>query len=190
MKVVGFVGSPRKKGNTLAMVNEVLRGARDAGAETEIHVLNALNMKGCQACYKCQTPDGRCVQKDDMQKLYDAIFSADGVVIGSPVYMLQVTGQTKTFVDRLFALLYFKDGKPGIFGNKIKGKKTVAVYSQGQPDTNLFTASFDLYEQMLGFLGFKVQERIVAGGMNAEEAVISHSEVMEKAYAAGNALLR
>jgi multimeric flavodoxin WrbA len=190
MKVVGFVGSPRKKGNTFAMVNEVLRGAREAGAETNIYVLNSLNIKGCQACYKCQTPEGSCVQKDDMKQLYDEIISADGVVIGSPVYMVQVTGQTKTFIDRLFALLYFKDGKPGVFGNKIKGKKAVAVYSQGQPDTNLFTASFNLHEQILGFLGFKVQERIVAGGMNAEGAILENLKVMEKAYAAGNALLK
>jgi len=190
MKVVGFVGSPRKKGNTFAMVSEVLRGAREAGAETNIYVLNSLNIHGCQACYKCQTPEGSCVQKDDMKQLYDEIISADGVVIGSPVYMVQVTGQTKTFIDRLFALLYFKDGKPGVFGNKIKGKKAVTVYSQGQPDTNLFAASFDLHEQILGFLGFKVQGRIVAGGMNAGGAIRVSLNGMDKDYAARKALIK
>jgi multimeric flavodoxin WrbA len=190
MKVVGFVGSPRKKGNTAAIVNEVLRGARDAGAETKVYDLNALSIRGCQACYKCQTPEGKCVQKDDMRQLYDEIISADGIVIGTPVFMLQVTGQTKIFIDRLFALLYLKDGKPGAFRNKIKGKKTVAVYSQGQPDTNLFAASFDLHENVLGFLGFKVQGRIAAGGMAIAGAVKDYLQVMGKAYAAGRALLK
>lgn len=188
MKIVGFVGSPRKEGNTTTIVNEVLRGAREAGAETKIFNLNALNIKGCQACYKCQIPEGRCVQKDDMSQLYDEIFNADAIVVGSPVYMLQVTGQMKIFVDRLFALMYLKDGKPGNFRNKIKGKKTVAVYSQGQPDTGVFASSFDLHEGALGFLGFKVQKRIVAGGMITKNDAGGNREIMEAAYAAGAGL--
>jgi multimeric flavodoxin WrbA len=188
MKVVGFVGSPRKKGNTTTIVNEVLRGAQEAGAETKVFNLNQLNIKGCQACYKCQTPEGRCVQKDDMAALYDEIYSADAVVVGTPIYMFQITGQTKIFVDRLFAFLYQKDGQPGAFRNKLKGKKTVTVYAQGQPDTSLFTSSFDLNEGVLGFLGFKVQERIVAGGMATEEAAKGNQAVLDKAYAAGVSL--
>ena len=86
MKVVGFVGSPRIKGNTTSIVNEVLRGASEAGAETKIFNLNELGIRGCQACYKCQTPEGKCVQTDGMAPLYDEIFSADAVVIGTPVF--------------------------------------------------------------------------------------------------------
>ncbi len=190
MKVVAFVGSPREKGNTTALVNEVLRGAKEAGAETKIFNLNKLNIRGCQACYKCQTPEGKCVQKDDMAPLYDEIFSADAVVIGSPVFMFQVTGQTKIFVDRLFALLYLKDGQPGNFRNKVRGKKTVTVYSQAQPETGMFAPQFDLHEGVLSFLGFKVQERIVAGGMTTEDAATGNKEIMQKAYAAGAGLTK
>jgi multimeric flavodoxin WrbA len=190
MKIVGFVGSPRKKGNTTTIVNEVLRGAQEGGAETKIFDLNALHIRGCQACYRCQTPDGKCVQKDDMAQLYDEIFSADAVVLGSPVFMLQVTGQTKIFIDRLFALLYLKDGQPGNFRNKIKAKKVVTVYSQGQPDASVFASSFDLHEGVLSFLGFKVQERIVAGGMGTEDAARGNHDVLAKAYAAGAGLLK
>lgn len=185
MKVVGFVGSPRRKGNTTAIVNEVLRGASEAGAETKIFNLNELGIRGCQACYKCQTPEGKCVQTDGMAPLYDEIFSSDAVVIGTPVFMFQVTGQTKTFIDRLFALLYLKDGKPGAFRNKIKGKKTLTVYSQGQPETSLFASSFDLNENVLGFLGFKVEGRIVAGGMSSLDSAKGNQSVMGRAYNAG-----
>lgn len=188
MKVVGFVGSPRKKGNTTTIVNEVLRGAQEAGAETKVFNLNQLNIRGCQGCYKCQTPEGKCVQTDDMAALYDEIYSADAVVVGTPVYMFQITGQTKIFIDRLFAFLYLKDGQPGAFRNKLKGKKTVTVYAQGQPETSLFASSFDLNEGVLGFLGFKVQERIVAGGMASEEAAKGSQTILEKAYAAGASL--
>ena len=190
MKVVGFVGSPRKKGNTTSIVNEVLRGASEAGAETKIFNLNELGIRGCQACYKCQTPEGKCVQTDGMAPLYDEIVSADAVVIGTPVFMFQITGQMKTFIDRLFALLYLKDGKPGAFRNKIRGKKAITVYSQGQPETGSFASSFDLNEGVLGFLGFKVDGRIVAGGMSSLDSAKGSPSIMDKAYQAGLELVK
>ena len=122
--------------------------------------------------------------------LYDEIFSADAVVIGTPVFMFQVTGQIKTFIDRLFALPYLKDGKPGAFRNKIKDKKAIAVYSQGQPEAGLFTASFDLNESVLGFIGFKVKERIVAGGMSSLYSAKGSQSVMDRAYHAGLELVK
>jgi multimeric flavodoxin WrbA len=130
------------------------------------------------------------VQTDGMAPLYDEIFSADAIVLGTPVFMFQVTSQTKTFIDRLFALLYLKDGQPGAFRNKIRGKKAITVYSQGQPDTSLFASSFDLNESVLGFLGFKVEGRIVAGGMSSLDSAKGSSDVMDKAYAAGISLLK
>ena len=191
MKVIGFVGSPRKKGNTTTLVNEVLRGASDAGAETKIYNLNTLNIRGCQGCYKCQAgPEARCIQKDDMTALYDDLYSADAIVLGSPVYMFQVTAQTKTFTDRLFALLYLKDGQPGAFRNKLKDKKAVTVYSQGQADLGFFAPSFDINEGVLGFVGFKLQGRVAAGGMTREDAARNNPEILEKAYKAGAALVK
>jgi multimeric flavodoxin WrbA len=124
-----------------------------------------------------------------MAQLYDEIFSADAVVLGTPVFMFQVTGQTKIFVDRLFALVYLKDAQTTDFGNKLKAKKAVTVYSQGQPDVKAFASSFDLHEGVLNFLGFDVRQRIVAGGMRTEDAAGGNKAVMEKAYAAGAALL-
>lgn len=190
MKVIGFVGSPRKKGNTTTVVTEVLRGASEAGAETRIFNLNELGIRGCQACYKCQTPEGKCVQSDGMAPLYDEIFSADAIVLGTPIFMFQVTSQTKTFIDRLFALLYLKGGKPGAFRNKIKGKKAVIVYSQGQPDASLFASYFDLNESVLRFVGFKVEGRIVAGGMWSLDSAKGNQSVMGQAYHAGLELVK
>ena len=190
MKVVGFVGSPRKNGNTATIVNEVLRGAQESGAETKLFNLNQLNIRGCQACYKCMAPEARCVQKDDMAALFDEIYSADAVVVGTPIFMFQVTGQTKIFMDRLFSLMYLKDGKPGAFRNKLKGKKAVAVYSQGQPNPDMFKATLDIHEGVLAFVGLPVQSRIVAGDMRTEDAARGNEEILKKAYAAGEALTK
>jgi multimeric flavodoxin WrbA len=125
-----------------------------------------------------------------MEQLYDEIFSADAVVFGTPVFIFQITGQMKIFIDRLFALMYLKDGQPGAFRNKIKGKKAVTVYSQSQTDTGLCASSFDLNEGALSFLGFKIQERIAAGGMLDLNSAKNSQSVMDKSYAAGVELLK
>jgi len=185
MKVVGFVGSPRKKGNTAMLVNEVLRGAQESGAETKVYFLNEMNIKGCQGCRACKKPGGVCIQKDDMAPLYDEIRDTDAVVVGTPVYMFQMTGQTKLFVDRLYAFL--NDD----FTHKLgEGKKTLMAYTQGQSDPGTFQPSFDLNKGVLSFLGFKVQDTIVAAGTAKPDDVLKNREAMEKAYNAGKTVCK
>jgi multimeric flavodoxin WrbA len=161
----------------------VLRGARESGAETGIYFLNEMNIRGCQGCRACKKLDGACVQTDDLAPLYDEIKKAEAVVIGTPVYMLQMTGQTKLLVDRLYAFLN------NDFTHKLgAGKKTLMVYTQGQPDPGIFQPSFDLNNSVLSFLGFKVQETIVSPGMRKPDDVLNDKGSMEKAYNAGKNL--
>lgn len=184
MKVVGFVGSPRKEGNTAALVGEVLRGAEQAGAKTKIYHLNEMDINGCQGCRACKKPGAVCVQKDDMTSIYDEIRAADAVVVGSPVYFCQMTGQTKIFLDRLYAFLNAD------FTNKLgEGKKTVMVYTQGQPKPGLFQQSFDLNNSTFSLVGLKVQETIVAGGNRQADDVLKNTEIMEKAFNTGKSLI-
>ncbi|MEM4156039.1 MAG: flavodoxin family protein, partial [Archaeoglobaceae archaeon] len=77
-------------------------------------------------CFHCQVY-GECRQNDDMQRIYDAIRSAEAVVIGTPIYMGHVSAQTKTLLDRLLALINVLRGE-----SALKGKKLVLVYSQGR----------------------------------------------------------
>ena len=185
MKIVGFIGSPRKSGNTNALVGEILRGAHDGGAETIAYHINELNIRGCQACYKCQTKDGKCIQKDDMAGLYDEINSADAIVIGTPVYMAQVTSQTKTLIDRFFAFLYSSSESDGNFKSKLGKKKTVTVFTQGQPDPTLFADCFNMTEGILSFIGFDVIKRITAPGTRNQTDAKENTELMKNAYDAG-----
>lgn len=184
MKVVGFVGSPRKQGNTAILVDEVLRGAREAGAETRAYYLNEMDINGCQGCRACKKKEGICVQKDDMAQIYGAIKDADAVVVGTPVYFGQMTGQTKLFADRLYAFLN-NDFTHRLGG----GKKTVMIYTQGQPKSDMFQPSFDLNNSMLSLVGLKIQETIVAAGNIRNDDVRKNQEAMGKAHTAGGSLI-
>ncbi len=95
-----------KHSKTTFMVNNFLDGAKDAGAEVEYFKLKDYNIKDCAGCYSCWTKTpGECIFKDDMTMLRKKYREADLVVFASPLYIFNVTGIMKTFMDRLLPIM-------------------------------------------------------------------------------------
>ena len=179
MKGIGIVGSPRKGGNTETLVSHILSGAKDRGAETRLFHLSTMAIGGCEGCGYCRS-NPHCKRNDDMQTLYSEIKSANGLVIGSPVYMWQMSAQTKLFVDRLLAFLN-KD-----FSSRLARRtKLILAFTQGQGDVKAFKAYFDQTAAMMGFLGFNVLETIVAGGTLAKKDIARQAALLKTARASG-----
>ena len=105
MKVIGINGSPRKQWNTATLVTKALEGAEAQGATTELVHLYDLDFKGCKSCFACKTRGGKgygkCVLNDDLTPVLEGIAAADALVIGSPIYFGTVTGETRSFLERL-----------------------------------------------------------------------------------------
>ena len=103
-KVVVFDGGPRseKLSKTTFMVNNFCKGLQDAGADVEYVKLKNMKINPCSDCYQCwtQTP-GECIYKDDMTELRKKLREADLVIYSSPLYIFNVTGIMKNFLDRL-----------------------------------------------------------------------------------------
>jgi multimeric flavodoxin WrbA len=104
VKVVAFVGSARKDGNTAALVRHVLAPLLAAGVECELVELAGKRVRGCTACMKCaETLDGNCTGVRDFisEECIPKALEADGIIIASPVYFADVTAETKALIDRL-----------------------------------------------------------------------------------------
>ncbi len=113
MSVIGINGSPRSNGATAGLIQEVLAGAQEAGAGTRLIHLGELAFSGCTACMGCRDT-ARCIVEDDMGQVYEAIERNAGrraLVIGTPIYFDHVTGQLKSWLDRLYAYTYTKFGE-------------------------------------------------------------------------------
>jgi len=103
MKVIAFNGSPRKNGNTSILIERVFHELNKEAIETESVYVGRKQIQGCLACMKCaENLDGHCVQKKDLvNECIDKINEADGVILGSPVYCAGLSGQLKSFIDRV-----------------------------------------------------------------------------------------
>ena len=162
MKIIGFVGSPHKEGNTAWIVEKILEGAKEQGAETQAWYFSELDIKPCQGCLGCRKGRG-CVINDDMQKLYGALEQADAMVLGSPIYMGQMSAQAKIFTDRLFAVISPRFSPH--YKEKDVKKKLVLAFNQGNPDPGMFQAYIDYTKQMFQLLEFDVAAVPVVTGM-------------------------
>lgn len=100
MKILAINGSHRKGRNTAKMLETVLEEARSLGAETELLELSDYNIKPCRACNHCLRVTECSIQDDDIKVITDKMLAADAIVLGSPVYISNVTGLMKNFMDR------------------------------------------------------------------------------------------
>ena len=114
MRVMAFNGSPRKEWNTATLLKKALEGASSQGAETDLIHLYDLNYKGCISCFACKTKGGesygRCAVKDDLTPIFKKVEEAGAIILGSPVYFGSVSGEMRSFMERLmFPYLIYAD---------------------------------------------------------------------------------
>jgi len=107
MKITIFYSSIHKTdGNTYVIIDEFAKGAKEAGAEVEVVLLAEKKINNCIACMKCWTKTpGKCSLKDDMAGLLEKFMQSDLVVMATPVYVHNVSGIMKTFLDRMMPII-------------------------------------------------------------------------------------
>jgi len=155
MKIMAFNGSPRKRWNTATLLQKALDGAASQGAETELIHLYDLNYKGCISCFACKTIGGksygRCAVQDDLTDVFSRVEQADAIILGSPIYWGTVSGEMKSFMDRLlFQYLIYTDPPDSLFPNKMR---TGFVYTMNVTEEIMkewgYTHNFSRYEMAL-----------------------------------------
>jgi multimeric flavodoxin WrbA len=102
MKVVAFNGSARRDGNTAILINMVFDELKKEGIQTELVQFGGKPVRGCLACYGCyRNKNKRCVVEDDIiNDCIQKMSEADGIILGSPVYVTDVSSEMKALIDR------------------------------------------------------------------------------------------
>jgi len=189
MKVVAVLGSPRVKGNSALVAERFLEAARRRGAETQSFALNTLSYRGCQACRACKKHLDRCVLKDDLTGVLDAVREADVTVLASPVYYGDVTGQMKLFIDRTYCFLGPDYLVSPDASRLAPGKRMVFILTQGMADESGFADIYPRYSMMMKFNGIADTYLIRACGLAKPEEVLQRPEVLRQAEELAERLL-
>ena len=145
MYIIAINGSPRKNGNTATLLNKALEGASSQGATTELINLYDLNFKGCVSCFACKLKGGKsygkCAYKDELTLVLDKIESADAVILGSPIYFSDVTGEMRSFIERLvFQYLVYDENYSSL---NDKRKPIGFIYTMNAPESMIKEIEYD-----------------------------------------------
>ncbi len=174
-RVVGIVGSPRRGGNTEILVDEVLRGAEEAGGLVEKVILSDLDIGPCRGCDGCRR-SGKCVQRDDMPALLDKLEHSTVWVLGTPVYWWGPTAQLKTFVDRWYG---------AVDDLRRKGQGAIVVIAMESEDPATARHTQGMLTDSLNHLNVEFLATVLAPGVLHRGDVRRQPEVLAAAYRAG-----
>ena len=178
--IVILNGSPRKNGNTSALVQAFTVGAQSAGHTVTDFFLDKMDIHGCKGCFGGHSSrECPCVQRDDMAQIYPAVKDSDVVVLATPLYYWNMSGQLRTAVDRLFAL---EEGD----GNLLRGHNRasallMAAEGHGFEDVLLY------YNHLMGHLNWKNLGHVLAGA-NVDLGDIEGKPELQQAYNLGSSI--
>ena len=151
MNIIGINGSPRKGWNTHLLVEEALKGAASQGAETELIHLYDLRFRGCVGCFACKQKEnpGRCAFADELLPVLGRIHRSDGLILGSPMYVGEVTSSMRALLERLtFQYVSYRQSGESFFDRKIP---VLLLYTMNYSESDMVKHGYDekfaFYEQ-------------------------------------------
>jgi multimeric flavodoxin WrbA len=189
MKTIAFLGSPRKEGNTETLLREAVRGIEDTGFTVQIFDLNNMNISPCQNCGGCDD-SGVCIYEDDMSPIYEAIRTADRIILASPIFFFALSAQTKIMIDRcqcfwcekyllkkpIPAGKYARKGLLLLVGGQ---KKEIGIECAGASAKAFFRTVSVPEHATLSYMG-----------VDTKGAILKHPEALKDAYEAGKELVK
>ncbi|MDY7035778.1 MAG: flavodoxin family protein [Thermodesulfobacteriota bacterium] len=182
-RFLALLGSPRKKGNSSILAEQIIQGAESVGAEVETIHLQDMKIAPCQSCYACQKRDSKaCAIDDDMQVIYQKLIENEAWIIASPVYWFNMSAQTKLFMDRCFALTAYKK-------DAFLGKRIAIAMSYG--DTDPFISgcvnALRSFQDIFRYVGARIVGMVYGSALDAGE-IKSNVSLMQKAEELGKNL--
>lgn len=172
--VVIISSSPRINGNSDTLAREFARGVEDGGNKASVIEIKDLGMEFCRGCLYCQSHE-RCIIDDGINKILDTVQKADVLVFATPVYYYCVSGQLKTFLDRLNPL-YVRE-------NKFKDVYLLATCADD--DISAFDGTIKCVQGWIDcFEGVKLAGSVLCGNVT-DVGDVRNTDALKKAYELG-----
>lgn len=180
MKAVCLIGSPRGDGNTAYLVDHVIQGMQTRDIQVSRYCLGDLKIHYCLGCKNCYDT-GLCIQRDDMDRIMQDIFESDIVLIASPSYWGDVTGQLKVFFDRNTPFADTNPKRPPITPGKVGA--SIAIRAGQTPRENIHI--IETIEHYFGHLGIKPVAQMTVESLETLNDLQNKTKSIEAAYQLG-----
>ncbi len=183
MNVIAVNGSPRRDWSTGTLLRNALEGAESVGAQTELIHLYDLTYQGCTSCFSCKrksnTCKGLCAMRDDLRGVLTQTLQSDVLLLGSPIYFGDVTGEMRSFLERLL----FPSASYDEFGKSTFTRRVSCglIFTMNCPEEFVETVRYDVlienHARVMGILN------------GTTEVLTSHENYQFTDYSAMNAAI-
>jgi multimeric flavodoxin WrbA len=184
-RIVAIHASPRRQGNTSTLLDQAVAGARAQGALVEEVVLRELKISPCLELYGCKK-DGRCVIKDDFQRVCDLMLASQGMMLAAPIFFFALSAQAKILMDRcqsLWVKKYWIDQQP--FGGGIKTRKGLFISVGATKGPKLFDGSLLSVKYFFDVLDMDLWRSLLYRGLDFQGDVLAQPQHLEEARQSG-----
>ena len=190
LKVIGVLGSPRKRGNTDILLDNFLKGSTEAGGTTEKIVLTKLNYSSCRGCNACHKT-GECILDDDIHQVFGKLLDADCIAISSPIYTMGITSELKGFIDRAHYLWvrHLKLKIDPLPPDKKLLHRGYFLSTAGMNRDDVFNTAFPMMRAFFNIFGFSYCTDILAKDMDGYRGITGNPDILRVAYEAGFAAI-
>ena len=187
-KVIGFLGSPRRGGNSEILLDCALKGAQNAGAESRKIIVSELKIAPCAACYACQA-DGICVIKDDFQEIHRLLREENLFLFAFPLYFMSMPAQLKALIDRAQCCWAAKYLLKKPVAPLTPGRKCSAIMLRGMTGLNSFTCPRETLKAFCVVNNIHYHDELGVQETDKLKLVADFPELLQKAEQLGKELL-
>lgn len=188
VKIIAIYGSPRRDGNSAALLKKAVEGARAEGAEVEEVVLRDYKISPCLEIYHC-IKNGECAIRDDFPKILAKLEASSGIMLASPVFFYSVSAHTKIFMDRcqsLWVRKYWIEKQAMGGGNETRKGLFISVGATS--GKKLFEGAILTVKYWFDVLNASMWKTVLCRGVDRKGEIDSHQEYLDEAYEAGREL--
>jgi multimeric flavodoxin WrbA len=188
VNIIAIYGSPRRNGNSAALLQQAVTGARQEGAHVEEVFLRDYKISPCLEIYNC-IKTGECAIRDDFPEILAKVEASDGIMLASPIFFYSVSAHTKIFMDRCQSLWVRKYWiEKQVFGEAPETRKGLFISVGATSGKKLFDGAILTVKYFFDVLNAGLWKTILCRGVDRRGEIDKKTDYLTEAFDAGKEL--
>jgi multimeric flavodoxin WrbA len=188
--ILAILGSPRRRGNSDTLAHRFLEGAESRGFGHDLIIPTDLGLSPCDGQNQC-FEDGRCVIRDGINEIYERVLRTPRLLIATPVYFMGPPGSLKSFMDRFQAVwarsAILKAFDPDGPKRRADHKGFAIIVGATRENPAMYRPTRSIIKAFFNVTGFEYAGDLISTGLDKAGDATSRPDLLDKAFAAGQA---